>query len=507
MGKEIELKFQVLPRELRKLKAARTLHGKPPEEEDLVSVYFDTPKHKLARNGVTLRVRRHGDKFFQTIKSGGSNGSFRRGEWEHEIKGAVPNLREARGTPLAPLLTKKLKRRLKPVFETRIHRVSVPISKNGSRIEMALDEGEVCAGRQSTRISEIELELKRGKAGDLFKLAREMGKLAPATLSLKSKSERGYDLIEDAPVQPGRAEKILLRRGMSPIDAFRIVGRSVLRHIANNEAAVRRSDSEGVHRMRVGLRRLRAAISLFSKLFGDQGTERIKSELKWLTGELAPARDLDVYVRNEIEPLRRAAPPKRGIRELVGGLTSRRDAAFGRARAAVESRRYRSLLLDTLQWLETGDWAKRARRYKHQPIERFAADILARRTKRAIKKAKMFRRLDSQQRHTLRIAVKKLRYATDFFGHLFAGRAAKKRLLDFKTRLTDLQDRLGALNDIKVHQKLAPKLVAGKPSAKRRRQAFALGIVSGRERGEIEPLLSAAEKDARNFAQVRSFWI
>jgi triphosphatase len=201
MGNEIELKFQVPPRELRKLKAARTLRRKPSEEEDLVSVYFDTPKHKLARNDVTLRVRRRGDKFFQTIKSGGSNGSFRRGEWEHEIKGAVPDLREAHGTPLAPLLTKKLKRRLKPVFETRIHRVSVPIRKNGSRMEMALDEGEVCAGGQSAPISELELELKRGKAGDLFKLAREIGKLAPATLSLKSKSERGYDLIEDAPLQ------------------------------------------------------------------------------------------------------------------------------------------------------------------------------------------------------------------------------------------------------------------------------------------------------------------
>jgi triphosphatase len=231
MGNEIELKFKVPPRELRKLKAARTLHRKPPKEEDLVSVYFDTPKHKLARNGVTLRVRRHGNKFLQTIKSGGTNDSFRRGEWEHEIKGTVPNLREAHGTPLAPLLTKRLKRRLKPVFETRIHRVSVPIRKNGSRIEMALDEGEVRAGRQSAPISEIELELKRGKAGDLFKLARQMGKLAPATLSLKSKSERGYDLIEDAPAQAARAEKILLRRGMSTMDAFRIIGRSVLRRI------------------------------------------------------------------------------------------------------------------------------------------------------------------------------------------------------------------------------------------------------------------------------------
>jgi len=83
MGNEIELKFQVAPRELRKLKAARTLHLKPPKEEDLVSVYFDTPKHKLARNGVSLRVRRHGDKFLQTIKSGGSNSSFRTVSYTH----------------------------------------------------------------------------------------------------------------------------------------------------------------------------------------------------------------------------------------------------------------------------------------------------------------------------------------------------------------------------------------------------------------------------------------
>jgi inorganic triphosphatase YgiF len=431
-----------------------------------------------------------------------------RGEWEHEIKGDVPNLRKVHGTPLAPLLTKKLRRKLKPIFETRVHRTSVPIRKNGSWIEMALDEGEVRAGRRSAPISEFELELKRGKAGDIFKLAHEMGRLAPATLSLKSKSERGYDLIENLPARAIRAEKIRVRRGMSTTEAFRTIGRSALRHIAANEAAVRRSDSEGVHHMRVGLRRLRAAISLFSKLLGDQETERVKSELIWLTSELAPARDLDVYVRNEIEPLRGAAPARRGMKELAGALTSRRDAAFGKARAAVESRRYRSLLLDTLQWLETGDWAEHQRRYGHLPIEGFAADILARRTKKAMKKAKRIRQLDGQQRHKLRIAVKKLRYASDFFGSLFAGRKAKKRLPDFKARLTDLQDRLGALNDIKVHQKLAPKLVAGKPRAKAARaQAFAIGVVSGREQGEIEPLLNAADKDARKFSYIRPFWI
>ena len=213
MGTETELKFEVAPQDLRKLKTAPALHRKPPKEENLISVYFDTPKHKLARNGVSLRVRHNGDKRLQTVKSEGSDGSFRRSEWEREIKGNVPDLRKAPGTALAPLLTKRLKRRLKPIFATSVHRTSIPVSKNGSRIEVALDEGQLRAGRLSASISELELELKRGKAGDVFKVARELAKLVPAKLELKSKAERGYDLIEHKPIQAVRAEKIKLRRG------------------------------------------------------------------------------------------------------------------------------------------------------------------------------------------------------------------------------------------------------------------------------------------------------
>ena len=95
---------------------------------------------------------------------------------------------------------------------------------------------------------------------------------------------------------------------MSPVETFLVIGRSILRHIAANEPAVRRSDPEGVHQMRVGLRRLRGAMALFKRLLGDKQSERIKSELKWLTGELAPARDLDVYERSNIEPLRSVLP-------------------------------------------------------------------------------------------------------------------------------------------------------------------------------------------------------
>jgi inorganic triphosphatase YgiF len=506
MATETELKFAVKPHDLRKLKAARVFRRTPPREEELTSVYFDTPKHQLANNGVSLRVRRVGDKRLQTIKSGQFEGSFRRGEWEQEIKGDVPNLRNIQGTALAPLLTKKLKHNLKPIFETRIHRTSVPVRKNGSRIEVALDEGQVRAGRKFSPIGELELELKRGKARDVFKLGRDIGQLVPAQLAFKSKSERGYDLIEDRPAQAIRAEKIKLRRSMSTADAFRTIGRSVLRHITANQAAVQGADSEGVHQMRVGLRRLRAAMSLFSKLLGDKQTEQIKSELKWLVAELAPARDLDVYERDTVEPLRRAAPSKHGMKELEDVLESRRVSAFAKAKIAVDSPRYRSLLLDTLQWLEIGDWTKRSRRYGVRPIERFAADILARRTQKAKKKTKRLRELDTQERHKLRIAMKKLRYAIDFFEHLFQGHKARKRMSRFKECLEHLQDRLGALNDIKVHQKLAPKLAAGKSHTKARERAFAAGIVSGREQSKIEPLLKAANKDARKFAHLGPFW-
>jgi inorganic triphosphatase YgiF len=507
MGKEIELRFEVAARDLRKLRSARILKGdsgKPPATENLVSVYFDTPKHKLRTRSVSLRVRHRGGKRLQTIKTEGSNGSIRRGEWEHTIEGDVPDLRKARNTPLADLLSKKLKRTLKPIFETRIRRTNVPVGKNGSRIVVSLDEGEVRAGRKSISVGEVELELKRGKPDELFKLGRLIGELVPAKLELRSKSERGYDLTSPGAV---RDQKFALRSHTRTADAFRIICGTLLRHIAAKEPAVRQSDSVGVHKMRVSLRQLRAAISLFSTLLGDDQTVRIKRELKWLTGQLAPARDLDVYVRNEIEPLRRAGPTKRGMKELAVTLSSERAAAFDKAKNAVESARYRFLLLEALRWLEDGDWERRSHDHGDQRIERFATDILARRAKKAIKKAKKLGELDARDRHKLRIAIKKLRYASEFFENLFPGHRRKKRLSVFKDRLKALQDRLGALNDISVQQKLATRIAAGGEGTKPRARAFAAGVASGREQGEIEPLLEAAVQDARKFSHVRPFWL
>jgi triphosphatase len=374
MGNEIELKFQVSPQELRRLGTARSLRsmgGEPTKAEQLLSVYFDTTEGRLRNKGISLRVRHTGHERMQTIKAQTSGIPFSRGEWEHKVDGNEPDLRFARGTPLAPLLTRKLRSALSPIFATHVHRVTRSLRQGGSRIEMVLDHGQIRAGRKVLPISEVELELKRGKVADLFKLAKVIEGLVPATLAFKSKSERGYDLLEDTIGHSGPTEQIELESAMNIGRAFQTIGRSILRHVVDNEPAVRKGDSEGVHQMRVGLRKLRAAISIFSELLNDRQTQFIKGELVWMTNELGPARDLDVYLKTTVEPLEKVRARKRGLREFADDLLTRRKAAFKKLKNAVNSPRYRLLILGTLQWIEAGDWLKHSGACAKRPVGRF----------------------------------------------------------------------------------------------------------------------------------------
>ena len=363
MGIENEVKFEASTRDLRKLAAARVLRrsdGELPRHKYLVSTYFDTPKLLLRKNGVSLRVRQTGKKRVQTIKTVNGGISLSRGEWEHKLQGDEPDLRAARGTALEPLLSGKLRRDLEPIFATHIQRTFLPLRSGNSRIELALDEGHVRAGQKSSPLAEVELELKKGTASDLFKAARRVAGLAPIKLALKSKSEHGYDLIADQPSRAFHGSKIVLRHDTRIAAAFQVIGRSVLRHIAANEPAVTAADPEGVHQMRVGVRRLRAAIAVFSELLDGEQTEQIKRDLKWLAGKLGPVRDLDVFLKGKIELFEGSDSPTAGLPELKSELTYRRDIAAESAKVAIATARYRLLIFNILEWIEDGKWLKRA---------------------------------------------------------------------------------------------------------------------------------------------------
>jgi inorganic triphosphatase YgiF len=508
MGIESEVKFEASARDLRKLAAARILRrgdGQLPRHKYLVSTYFDTPKLLLRKNGVSLRVRRAGKKRVQTIKTVNGGISLSRGEWEHELQGDEPDLRAARGTALEPLLSGKLKRDLKPIFATHVQRTLLPLRSGNSQIELALDEGHVRAGQKSSPLAEVELELKKGKASDLFKAARVVAGLAPIKLALKSKSEQGYDLLADQPSRAFHGSRIILRHDISIAAAFQVIGRSVLRHIAANEPAVRAADPDGVHQMRVGVRRLRAAITVFSELLGCSQTEQIKRDLKWLAGKLAPVRDLDVFLKGKIALFEGSDPSTAGLPELKSELIYRRDMAAESAKAAIATARYRLLILDILEWIEDGKWLKRS--HAQGKVRPFAADLFERRTRKARRKAKRAGEVDAHARHRLRIAIKKLRYALYFFETLYSHDGSAKALSRYKKYLKDLQDNLGALNDIAVHQKLAARLAAGSGGPKPELVSFAAGMIAGCERSEIRPILAEVTKTAHRLRRAKRFWI
>jgi inorganic triphosphatase YgiF len=515
MTPEIELKLAVPPSALRR--AARLpwlnkLAKGPVDRKKLVSVYFDTDKFELRDNGLTLRIRKVGRKRLQTIKTmDGTAGPSGRQEWEAEIASEQPDLGLARHTALAPLLTGKLKRSLRPVFETDVQRVMMPLRVGDSEVELAFDRGRIKTGRRRADISEIELELKKGDRADLARLAERLARAIPVSYGARAKSERGYALRAGEQGRAVDAGSVVLDHAASTADAFAVIGLSCLRHLAANQDAVREGEPEGVHQMRVGLRRLRAAISLFKTIVQGSETEDIKAELKWLTEQLGPARDFDVLVRKGVAPLRKASPDKPEITLLETDLKKTRAKGFDKAKAAVASERYRDLVLTTALWLINGNWlhdkAAAIAEARARSARAFARDVLDRRTGKIVKRVKKLEDFSARERHKVRIAVKKLRYATDFFGSLFAKRKARKARRRFENVLKALQDALGKLNDIAVHEKLARQFAhPRKRSSKRPQKAFAMGVLTGREQSRARACIAAAGKAGGNLSDADRFW-
>jgi inorganic triphosphatase YgiF len=501
MAMETELKFR-LPASGAAALATRGLprfcKGRV-ERQHLVSTYFDTAKRKLKRRGLTLRIRQTQDRTIQTVKADG-NGQIGRGEWEAEVADLTPDFRKASGSPLEELGTKKLRRKLKPVFKTLVRRTVVPLRANQAEIELAVDRGKITSSRRNAPLAEVEIELKRGSPSQLFHLARTIERRHQAELYLASKSERGFDLARGK-AEPARfAETISLPHGMAAIDAFRIILRSTMRHFADNADAVRAGEAEGVHQMRVGLRRTRAAISLFSKMLPKATIEPIKSELKWLTNELAPARELDVFMRKQVEPGTSDDVTRRGGRAIRKEFGTRRRQAFMRARASINSSRFRRLLIDVLEWLET-ETTSRAKE-AHEPVEDLARKVLRRRLKKIRKEGEHLDALSAQERHKLRIRIKKVRYGLEFFDSLYPDKRDRKELERLSQGLKAVQGALGSLNDFAAHRDMTEEAALHAPRAHRRARAFMAGVILGREDEAAKPVLKMAAKALKHLGSV-----
>lgn len=463
---EVELKLAVAPDALGSMArhpAVRAVARGRARTTRLVTTYHDTADRRLARAGVALRLRRDGRRWLMTVKgNAGSGGTLTsRPEYEWPVAGGAIDTMRLATTPWRTLFAKALaKDGLAPVFSTDFRRTSIPLGfDDGTRATLAIDDGRIVAGARESRIAEIEVEIASGDARRAIDLARTLAQGCPVALEPRSKAARGYALADGLEPAPVRAEDPVLEDGPGARAVADRILDACLRQVEGNAPGLPgAADPEWIHQMRIGARRLRSCLALTARLHDPAASEALRGETRWLLDALGAARDLDVFAL-DVLPVARAQlaalgvddkGPTAALGRLAAQVAQRRRAMRAHAFEAVASPRFVSLVLDArrLALLPGPDRAagdEDARAFASRRLERRARDLDRVGAKLAT--------AGTDERHALRIAAKKLRYATEFFAPLFP----RKRSRAYQRALADLQQVLGQYNDAAV----APRLCAG----------------------------------------------
>lgn len=259
-----------------------------------------------------------------------------------------------------------------------------------------------------------------------------------------------------------KARPVVLRRGSSVEQGFAVIVANCLQQMQDNEAGVAQGgDAECIHQMRVGLRRLRCALRLFETSMPLPAAQQ--AELAWLGKILGAARDADVLANAILPKLIEACPHEADLLRLRQCASRIARQKRQQAARAVASVRHARLMLGLVGWVEAAHWRESldpaAIAALAEPMEDRAKRMLAQRQRKLVQQGKRLASDTPEQRHALRIAAKKARYATEFFQSLQAARRGRRYL----GRLERLLDALGGLNDAAVADRLLHEIGLSHP--------------------------------------------
>jgi len=263
---------------------------------------------------------------------------------------------------------------------------------------------------------------------------------------------------------------------VNPDDLVRIKIDEQVRALVEHEQIARAGvDPEGVHQMRVAVRRLRAALKA-SQL---ESAEQLQAELKWLGGALGAVRDLDVQLEHlrglaaDFEPEEQAA-----VERLLKGLTLDRRQARQRMLGVLRSRRYAALLeaLTAVTAAEPAGNGAPPVKKKHWAAS--LAELIKRPHRKLIKDADALGAdPPDDDLHALRIRGKRLRYAAELAAPV-GGKQVQKLIKATKT----FQDVLGDHQDAVVAEQEVRRLVIELGDGIETEVVFVAGRLVERER-------------------------
>ncbi|MHA7775893.1 CYTH and CHAD domain-containing protein [Roseibium sp. M-1] len=516
-GREIELKLELETGAQDALKRAGTIEGFTASRgvtKTLQSIYFDTPDQALRKAKISLRVRKSGRSWLQTVKLGTGviGGLSSPVEAEHPVKGRALDFSVIEDSTVSDRLLEILgDAPLSECFETVMKRTVRNLAReaDGTLIELAFDTGHILAGSGTQPLTELEMELKSGPSQALYEAARALLKDVPFRFSPYSKAERGYRFAEgrtEAERQPVFAAPVKIDPGLTTEHAFRDVLRSCLTQITGNRLVVLASDDpEGPHQLRVGLRRLRSALRLFRSVLNPASAAPLDGLARTIATEAGALRDLDVLVEEIVSPLSGKAPDSISFDALLEDLNASRDKDIRKVLVDhLKSAEVNAFLLDLAAYTEGRGWLDPENFGQSEllarPVRAFADEALAHQWKKVLKYGKRLDRLDVPERHEMRKAMKKMRYGIEFFGGLYPVDTVKP----FLKRMKKLQDIFGYLNDVAMAERLPDTCkVTGEKAEEATR---AIGFVIGWHEAQCQTMWQHARGYWDATREVPKFW-
>jgi CHAD domain-containing protein len=284
--------------------------------------------------------------------------------------------------------------------------------------------------------------------------------------------------------------------------AIHVMILSCVQHLAANQRAACLDNDEALHQMRIALRRLGAVLSVFKPYLPARARRDVGARLKALLKALGPARDIEVFLADSetLFVTKGRKDINRGLIYLRRTLERMRDDARRKASAAIRSPHYHALLSGALT-LQPG--TGRGTTDAGGPVRPYARAYLKRRRAAIIRKLGHLGQLSAKEQHKLRVAIKKLRYATEFFIVFSDHPGRARRALKL---MKQLQDALGRLNDLTIHQEIMAGLLNRGIGRKGAKNAFAFGFLEGEQEILGRDYLRAARRLGRRVAHEKRFW-
>lgn len=508
---EFELKFVGAPTAIAALPQSRLLRaiardkGAPGEGawERLAATYYDTPDRDLERRGLSLRLREEKGALVQAVKRPEGAGAVARAEFECELAG--PGVFPARtGDAEIDELIDTVNGSLHPVARTTVDRWATVLGYRGSKIEFAVDLGlaESWNGegaRAEAPLAEAELELVDGDPGAVFDLGRLLASNAAVRLGAGTKLETATALARGGLYAIGKEPRLDLGPGTPSGEALRLtVGAVASRLAALQPAVLEARKAEGVHQMRVALRRLQAVERVYRKFLKTSALRDLAARARLFRQGLGAARDWDVFLEETLPAASRNNYAPEGVRRLRARAETLRADAWARAAATLADPDFTAFLIDLTEAASIAAWREAGTRDLAAPLSDFAPRVLDRALKKLRRTAKQTDRSTLAGYHPLRIALKKLRYPVQMFRSIYP-KAARR---SFMRAMTVLQDDFGALNDAVVAETLANEAARGEGAEAMR----AAGFISGYRAAEADAAAKAIDAAWADFVAMKPFW-